>query len=179
MFVWVSAALREHIIEQFRLDPSAVDDLLEDAVLAGLTGSLPSSNDAYLIEQMERAGIILPSMMLEALMAGQVTLFGRVVEKLTGLRGALIKRLLFDPSGEGLAVLCRSVDLPKDQFIEIYKIASRARPINTGQLSRDCLRLKDFYDVISGESAHTVIARWRRNPDYLAVLRAIAIVKKS
>jgi len=179
MFVWVSAALRDHIVTRFRLEPSAVDDLLEDAVQIGLTTSFPSTNDAYLIEQMERAGIILPSMMLEALAAGQVTLFTRVVEKLTGLSGALVKRLLFDPSGEGLAVLCRSVELPKAQFMEIYKIASRARPTDAGRQARDCQRLGGFYDVIGLDAARVVIARWRRNPDYLAVLRAIDLARKA
>jgi hypothetical protein len=118
-------------------------------------------------------------MMLEALAAGQVTLFGRVVEKLTGIKGPLTRRLLFDPSGEGLAVLCRSVELPKIQFVEIYKIASRARAVDTDRLARDCQRLGRVYDAIRIESARTVVARWRRNPDYLAVLRAIEIAKKT
>ena len=178
MFVWVSAALRDHIIGRFHLDPAAVDDLLEEAVHASLATSLPSGHDAYLIEQMERAGIILPTMMLEALAAGQVTLFARVVEKLIGLRGPLVKRLLFDPSGEGLAVMCRSVELPKSQFTEIYKIASRARPFDKDRLHRDSQRLGHFYDAIAVDVARAVTARWRRNPDYLAVLRAIDLVKK-
>jgi hypothetical protein len=155
-----------------------VDDLLEEAVLAGLAKPSQSNNDAYMIEQMERAGIILPSMMLEALAAGQVTLFTRVAEKLTGLRSALIKRLLFDPAGEGLAILCRSVDLPKNQFVGIYKIVCRARSAEPEKLARDCLRLGNFYNTVGVEASRTVIARWRRNPDYLAVLRAIDLAKK-
>ncbi|PKU24847.1 DUF2336 domain-containing protein [Telmatospirillum siberiense] len=177
MFLWVSAALRVHIVERFRIDPPMVDDLLEEAVAAGLAGSFQSSNDVYLIEQMERAGIILPSMMLESLAAGQVTLFSRVVEKLTGIRGTLARRLLFDPSGEGLAVLCRSVELPKGQFIEIFRIASRARITDAIRLDRDCRRLENFYDAIETDAARGVIARWRRSPDYLSVLRSIELAR--
>lgn len=178
MFVWVSAALRDHIVKRFQLDPTLVDDLLEEAVVTGLAGPFQPSKDAYLIEQMERAGIILPSMMVESLAAGQVTLFARVVEKLTGIRGPLARRLLFDPSGEGLAVLCRSVELPKLQFLEIYKIASRARSNDNTRLARDCQRLGAFYEAIGGDAARTVVARWRRNPEYLAVLRAIELTRK-
>lgn len=177
MFLWVSVALRTHIVSRFKLDSAQVDELLEDAVAAGLAGSFQSHNDVYLIEQMERAGIILPSMMQEALAVGQVTLFSRVVEKLTGIRGALARRLLFDPSGEGLAVLCRSVELSKSQFIEIYRIACRARTSDTVRLERDCRRLEEFYDAIGGNAARGVIARWRRSPDYLAVLRTIELAR--
>lgn len=175
MFLWVSAAMRGHIAERFHLDPSKVDDLLEDAVASGLAGSFQPASDAYVVEQMERAGIILPSMMVESLAAGQVTLFSRVVEKLTGIRGTLARRLLFDPSGEGLAVLCRSVELPKRQFIEVYRIASRARSTDMVSLDHAIRRLEDFYEAVGTDAARAVVARWRRSPDYLSVLRAIEL----
>jgi hypothetical protein len=138
---------------------------------------LNTGKDGYMTEHMERAGIILPSMMLDALAAGQVTLFCRVVEKLTGIRPLLTKRLLFDPAGEGLAVLCRSVDLPKSQFLAIYKIAARAQSPNAERWARDSQRLDDFYERIPFDVARVVITRWRCDSDYLAVLRAIEQAK--
>lgn len=177
MFVWVSAALRDHIVNRFHLEPAVVDDLLEEVVSSRLSLPVQPSMDAYMVEQMERAGIILPSMLYEALSAGQVSLFARVVEKLTGVRGQLAARLLFDPSGEGLAVLCRSVELPKARFLEMYSIARRARALDRRQFADDCTRLSDFYEDITVEAARAVVARWRRNNDYLAVLRAIELAK--
>lgn len=177
MFLWVSAALRDHIVTRFRLDPAVIDELLEGVVAQRLAEPLPPSTDAYMIEQMERAGIILPSMLHEALTAGQVSLYARIAEKLTGVRSQLATRLLFDPSGEGLAVLCRSVELPKPRFLDMYGIARKARPLDGQMFARDLERLTEFYEAITVEAARAVVARWRRTSDYLAVLRAIEMAK--
>ncbi|MTJ82944.1 MAG: DUF2336 domain-containing protein [Telmatospirillum sp.] len=176
MFTWVSAALRDHIIERFQLDPAAVDQLVESS-LAGLSAETAGeARDRPLIREMDHAGMVSPALMLRALAAGQVQLYAGIVEKLTGIRPRLALRLLFEAAGEGLAVQCRALDLPKPDFLELYTIARKARPADPEQVSRDVERLDQFYSTITSDAARAVVLRWRRNPDYLAALRAIDMV---
>jgi uncharacterized protein (DUF2336 family) len=174
MFTWVSAALRDHIIARFQLDPSIVDALLE----AALSQLLPTSNDleAELIGEMDRAGMVAPALLLKALEAGQVRLYAAIVEKLTGIRRQLALRLLFEVAGEGLAVQCRAVDLAKADFIALYAIARKSRPVDVDRLREESQRLGQFYSTITSDAARAVVVRWRRNPEYLAALRALDMV---
>jgi hypothetical protein len=115
--------------------------------------------------------------MLRALNAGQVKLYGSVVEKLTGIRRQLAMRLLFEVAGEGLAVQCRAVDLPMAEFVEIYTIARKARPSDPELIRHEASRLAKLYTAITRDTARTVVTKWRRNPDYLAALRALEMVR--
>lgn len=176
MFTWVSAALRNHIITRFRLDSQVVDALIEDALSSLFAETSQPDKGEALIREMEQAGMVSPSFMLRALAAGQVRLYASIVEKLTGIRPQLAIRFLFEASGEGLAVQCRAIDLPKPEFIALYTIARKARPADPDQVQQDCLRLDQFYSAMTSDAARTVVLWWRRNPDYLAALRALDIV---
>ncbi len=126
--------------------------------------------------ELEQAGMIKPSLMVRALAAGQVRLYGSIVEKLTGIRRQLAIRFLFEAAGEGLAVQCRAVDLPRSEFVALYTIARKARPADPEQVQRDCARLEQFYSAMTSDDARAVVLRWRRNPDYLAALRSLDMV---
>ncbi|HIJ63121.1 MAG TPA: DUF2336 domain-containing protein [Rhodospirillaceae bacterium] len=173
MLLWVSAALREDIVARFGLSGTAADDLLEGAVVETLETAAPSAKDAALIREIEKSGLIRPGLLREVVAAGQLVLYARVVEKLAGIGRQLALRLLFEPSGDGLAVLCRAIDVSAEDFLEIYAIARRARPFNADQLAADCRRLNDFFRSLTSDAARQVVLRWRRHPGYLAALREL------
>ncbi len=171
MFVWVSMALRDHIINRFQLEPSLVDDLVEGMVSEEMDQPVPTGKDAALIMEIGQAGLIKPSLVREAVASGQLSLYARIIEKLTGIRQHLALRLLFEVAGDGLAVLCRAIDIPQADFIEIYTIARKARPHDPEQLAADCRRLGQYYRGLTSDAARAVILHWRRHPRYLAGLR--------
>jgi uncharacterized protein (DUF2336 family) len=177
MFVWVSASLRDHIVKRFELDATMVDDLLESVITKSLADSPSPGKDVTLINEMERAGLVGPSLMLRALMDGDITLYVRIVENLTGIRAQLAKRLLFEEAGEGLAVLCRAVDLPKVEFLEIYSIGRRARLADAKRIKQDCQRIGEFYESLTLDTARTVVLRWRRESSYLSALRELELAQ--
>ena len=173
MLFWVSAALREHIVARFGISGTAADDLVEGAVAEALAAPPPATKDVVLIQEIERNGMIAPNLLREAVAAGQLVLYARIVEKIAGIGRQLALRLLFEPSGDGLAVLCRGMDVPGEDFLEIYRMARCARPFNAEQLAGDCRRLGDFYRSMTSDAAREVVKRWRRNPGYLAALREL------
>lgn len=171
MLLWVSAALREHIVARFGVGGTAADDLVEGAVVEAMGTPAAAAKDAVLIQEIERNGLISPNLLREAVAAGQLVLYARIVEKMAGVGRQLALRLLFEASGDGLAVLCRAMDVPGEDFLEIYGIARRARPFNAEQLATDRRRLGEFYRTMTSDAAREVVMRWRRNPGYLAALR--------
>jgi hypothetical protein len=113
--------------------------------------------------------------MLRVLRDGDVVLFIRVAENLTGVPGRLVRRLLFESAGEGLAILCRFVELPKAEFLEIFSIAQKCRPVNGERLATDCQRLSVFFDGLAMDAVRKVVLRWRRDTNYLAALREVEV----
>jgi hypothetical protein len=176
MFMWVSAALRTFLLNKFKFDPATVDDLLEKAGIAGaqrasLEASLSSSDT--LAGDLHDEGLINAELLIKALKERHVHLFVSMLTKTTGLRRALITRFLLEASGEGLAITLRSLGMTKDQFIEIFKLASKARTVKTGAGQSPPASVLDLYDKMKRETAEEVIRHWLRNAEYLSAIRLV------
>lgn len=175
MFVWVSLALREHIIAHFDIDRQDVDDLIERtiAVETERLADAPNGQDrkaAELAEAMETDGLLTPDMLIAALQETEFPLFVAMFGRLSGLRDYLVMRLTFEPSGEGLAIACKAIGIGKATFATLYSLARRGD--KTADSSDDALApaLK-FYDSFSVEAARTVLRQWRRGTDYQNAVR--------
>jgi uncharacterized protein (DUF2336 family) len=176
MFMWVSAAMRSHILSKFKFDPATIDDLLEKAGVVGaqratLKGEA-SSSDA-LANNLHDEGLITTDLMIKALKERHVHLFVSMMTKTTGLRRALITRFLLEASGEGLAITCRSLGMDKDQFLEIFKLTSKARSVKTGTGQTPHASVLDLYDRMKRETAEEVVRHWLRNTEYLSAIRLV------
>jgi uncharacterized protein (DUF2336 family) len=176
MFMWVSAALRTFLLNKFKFDPATVDDLLEKAGIAGaqrasLEASLSSSDT--LAGDLHDEGLINAELLIKALKERHVHLFVSMLTKTTGLRRALITRFLLEASGEGLAITLRSLGMTKDQFIEIFKLASKARTVKTGAGQSPPASVLDLYDKMKRETAEEVVRHWLRNTEYLSAIRLV------
>ena len=175
MFMWVSAAMRSHILATFKFDPATIDDLLEKAGVVGAqhaTLKEASSSDA-LANNLHDEGLITTELMIKALKERHVHLFVSMMTKATGLRRALITRFLLEASGEGLAITCRSLGMDKNQFLEIFKLTSKARSVKTGAGQTPPVSTLDLYDRMKRETAEEVVRHWLRNTEYLSAIRLV------
>jgi len=176
MYLWVSAALRQHILDNYPLDQQALDDLLERT--ARRQGAAPDSGDGgkteALAAEVEKGGLGLAKTMIRALKDGEIFLFEAMFRRLTGLRNTLIKRILFEPGGEGLAIACRSADLSSNDFSTIYSL-SRLSKAGIGSIDhQETQRILEFYEGLDKETAKEVVSRWRRDVDYLKAIRELS-----
>jgi uncharacterized protein (DUF2336 family) len=177
MFVWVSAVLRQHIIENFDIDAETIDQLLE--VIACEEFKAAPKNDtrksAELAKRLEEEGMATPDMMLDALREGEVPLFTAMFCRMSGLSEPMFMRILFDPGGEGLAIACKAVGLGKAVLSSIYTISRKARPESVKGIRRETRRLLNFFDHMSEDAAKAVLERWKTERDHRAAIRELEV----
>lgn len=178
MYLWVSAAMRKYITEKFDLDENIVDDLLEQSAvqLFAQVSKVPlRSSAADLVDQMDTDGVDIAILIVDVLKAGEVNLFIAMFRKLTDLRENLLRRILFEPGGEGLAIACKGVGVEKSDFSTIFALSRRANPSSVNDFSEEIRKILKFYDLLKPEDAAIVLKRWQRDSNYLAAIRELEI----
>ena len=109
MFVWVSAALRQYILDTYSLAPVLVEDAVFAAADRVLAKGLPT--------QEPRGDLPFPvRVLIETLADGHVFQFVAMMRQLTGLREFLLLRVLAEKSGEGLAVILCALGVEQAAF---------------------------------------------------------------
>jgi len=180
MFLWVSAALRQHILDNFEVDEIVIDDILErfafDMFTSDNTKKSPSMA-RQLAETLASLGEATPDMLLLALECGEVSLFVSMLEQMTGLRETLITRFIVESGGEGLTVVCKALSIGKPQFVQIFALCRKTRPVKEGTFSQEVRGVLDLYNDISEDTAKHVLARWGRDTGYQQALREIELVR--
>ena len=87
--------------------------------------SPPSTKADDLVERLSNLGEVDASFLIKALRQGEISLFESAFCKFTGLN--LLRRILFEPGGEALVLLCRAVDVGSDTFSELFELSRRAK----------------------------------------------------
>jgi uncharacterized protein (DUF2336 family) len=176
MYWWVTAALREHIVRHFDVDPGELDTTMEAVVLsvgAELAEQRKSATDK-LADNMLKANGHDHEMLVRLLRQGEISLFEAVLGQMTSLRDNLVRRLIYEPGGEGLAIACRALKVDKAVFGSIFVLSRKARPGSHKVADGETTRALQFYEDIDPEAASLILDRWRRNPDYLDLLRQVS-----
>ena len=186
MYWWVSAALRKHIIEHFKIDPTELDQKIEETIKDILGEPMPApvggigTVDDRALEQADRLAMklkeknaITPQLLLQTLRRGEVQMFEGLFSQLTGLRPMLVRRLVFEPGGEGLAIACKAVDMTKPDFGSIFLMSRSARPGDKVVDPTEVARVMKFFDRIQRPTAQKVVARWKLDPDYLFAIKQV------
>ena len=179
MYWWVSAALRQHIVENFSVDPTDIDNTIESAVTDALRKADiydPTKTKPFeLADRLAEISAITPRLLIEALRQGEVNLFEALFVKLTGIRLTLARRVLFEPGGEGLGVACKAAGIERRDFATIFVLSRRAHPGKTPLESAELTKVLEFYDKLDPATAQSVLQRWRRDPGYLDSIRRIEL----
>ena len=173
---WIAAALREYAITLSLMDRETFDGCFEKAtkaVIEQLHDESPPVNEAgEVIEILASSGRFSIELLLQLLRQGEVTLFEAGFAKLTGLRGTLVSRLLYETGGESLAVACKAVGIEPADFAMLYGYTRH------GRLTVDAARngnqdIIEFYDAIEKPAAEAVLERWRCDPDFLYAIKLL------
>ncbi|MCZ6589785.1 MAG: DUF2336 domain-containing protein [Alphaproteobacteria bacterium] len=177
MYWWVSAALRSHIVENFDVDPIEIDSAMEISVNAAFASQdvekSPMSATDRVAKHLAESGDPDGDLIIRLLRESEIALFERVLGHQTGLRRNLLQRLLYEPGGEGLAIVCRAINLDPDVFKEVLTFTRKARVGLDENNIDECAYAVVFYDQIEVDTAKAMLSHWRRNPDYLDLLRQL------
>ena len=183
MYWWVSAALRKHIVEHYRIDEADLDDKIQDAIFdilgeADVDGPARRKSQ-QLAERLNEAKAITPQLLIRTLREGEVVLFEDLLSQLTGLRTTLIRRFVFEPGGEGLAIASKSAAIDKADFASIFLLSRSARPGDKVVDPNELSRVLHFYDRIKPETARKVVRRWHLDPNFLFALKQVQEIKRA
>lgn len=182
MYWWVSAALRKHIVEHYRIDEAELDDKIQDTIHdilggdgsgPGMIDSTPLRKSQELAEKLQKAQAITPQLLIQTLRQGEVILFEDLLSQRTGLRTNLIRRFVFEPGGEGLAIACRAVDISKADFASIFLLSRSARPGDKVVDPNEVSRVLNFFDRIKTDTALKVVKRWQFDPNFLFDMKQV------
>ncbi len=177
MYWWVSAALRHHIVETYHLDPTEVDDMIEDSVKHVIeedqAKAAKADEAAAFAQQMSKRGELTEEFLVETLRQGEIPLFEACFAEAVKLRPRLVRRLLYEPGGEGLAVACRAAGFSRATYATIYQLTRDASFGKDEFDPRELARVTEFYDRVKRSQAAAVANRWRRDADYQNALRQI------
>jgi uncharacterized protein (DUF2336 family) len=173
MYWWVSAALRRHILDHYSLSEADIDEALEETVapaVDALVDDQAARKSMQLADTLAGQEQITPALLVQTLRDGEIALFEALFSRLTGLRLPLVRRLLFDAGGEGLAVACRTADIEPSVFASIFVLSRKARPYAPGIERGDIKRILTFYDRLTRSAAESLVRKWQTNPHYLQAM---------
>lgn len=177
MYWWVSAALRKHIAQTFSVDMEAVDDAIEQSATSAIredaeARAKPSKTDS-LIERVTELGELKSDFLIKALKQGELALFEAGLTRMSGLKLTLLRRILYEPGGEGLAMLCRAINIERQAFATIYELTRKATDRGAETASGIQIDPLQLYDKTKTRDAERVLKRWRRSSNYLDAMKSV------
>jgi len=136
----VSAALRKHIVEYYKIDPADLDQKIESTIknLPGRhageaprdepsEGEIIDTHSTDLARKIAATNAITPMFLQQNLRKGEVWMFEGMFAQFTGLRTNLVRRLVYETSGEGLTIACEAAELTKPDFGSLFLLSRAAR----------------------------------------------------
>lgn len=173
MFLWVSAALRRHIIDQFQLDEASIDALLEQTALEQIeqmaVADHPTDSEK-LADEMEAHRMLDSRLLVKAMAQGEINLFVGMFARTARLRTRLVMRILFEPSGESLAIACKGIGLDRKTFTQLFVLSRMAR---SPHCNIETERALAVFDRLTQVEAECFLQRWRLDPDFAAAIHAL------
>ena len=170
----VSAALRQHILDQFELDPDELDESIETAVKDAITRETRSIRRKSVgKERPAKPEDGRQHALMKLLEQGEIPSFLDHLTKLCGLRIGLVRRILFEGGGENLAAVCKVAGLDKHAFITIFLRFRQGRLGDPCASDEELNRAIAFFEEIEIDAARMLLRRWRKDPDYLNALKMV------
>ncbi len=174
MYWWVSAALRQAILAAFPVNPALVDDIVEETTRAAIADSrLQSLDDAArrLVDELIGTQILDERFLLQALRSGRPAVFVAGIAKMARLDPRVVRRLVFEPGGQSLAIVCKALGLERSAVANILLLAQRG--MVEAAAPTHVATLMEFFDSLDRTRSRAVLQYWRADAEYIAARQAL------
>lgn len=171
MFWWSDGATRRKILQRHSADRLEVIETCKDVfeIMAEEKWADPVARKALqLIERRQRnrealersAYDSLESAINSAALEGMTSELAQEIGYLCGIRPVTIAKILSDPGGEGVAVLCKATGVKRD-FLPVFWAALR-RPleIEEGRIHPQFAIVAETYEILTVAKAQTTLRYW-------------------
>jgi uncharacterized protein (DUF2336 family) len=166
MYGWVSAALRRYILENFSIDPRTLDGHLDETTERLARREARPGAAETLAAELSAGEAITPALLIDTLRHGEVALFQAMFAKFTGLPALLVRRLVFEPGGEGLAIACRAAGIDAAGFTSIFVLSRKARH-DSALAPGEVTRIVAFFSKVRPEHARRLLQNWHSGGGHL------------
>ena len=175
MCYWVSAAVRNYIVENFDVDIDRLDDQMSATVsdVVDADEEKPAVAAERLVDRLFDGGNVSAEFALKSLHQGQVSIFEFSFAKMVGIHPVLARRIIYEPGGEALGIAARAIGLERSVYLQIYQLTRKARETDNRLSKDEVVRLTQFFESITREAAYLVLRKWQRDPRYLNAVRQI------
>ncbi|MBV9990076.1 MAG: DUF2336 domain-containing protein [Alphaproteobacteria bacterium] len=132
MCEWVSDALKQFIVRNYRIEPARLDKALTAAEVVVKSEpqapqSPPAESAQKLIDKLSASGQLKAGFLLRVLHQGQIDLFDLAFAKLLGLSLVDARRKLYELGPKPVALACRAVGIDRCVFATVFNLSRQAR----------------------------------------------------
>jgi uncharacterized protein (DUF2336 family) len=170
LFWWADADARRVILQRFAVSrevlQEAAGDVFPMAAAEGWQDGL-TRKALQFIERRQRNRAAIErspfSSLEEAITVAEEGLTRNVAEEishLAGIKPMTGAKIMTDPGGEGLAVLCKATGLPRASLRSLWRALRRPEADEDGEISPDLARVSTIFDMIAVDRAQTVLRYW-------------------
>ncbi|MFZ0693631.1 MAG: DUF2336 domain-containing protein [Alphaproteobacteria bacterium] len=181
MFWWVSAALREYVLNNYKTDPTTVDNLIHEVTSKVKTRSeadRSTYNEAeFIVSEIANKGQLDERFLLQCLRRGRIAAFTAALARMAGIDLSLARHIVFDPGGEGLAVLCKACGIDRSVFSSVFLLTREARDGSRMTDPSQLNAMVKIYDNLSQKEAEGALRCWQLNAEYLATVEQIRVAE--
>jgi uncharacterized protein (DUF2336 family) len=174
MFWWVSAALRKVVLTRFSVDAALLDDALRESARSAIAETVTGGKDTHvtrLIQGLVEANALDHRFLVQALRGGKFSAFIAGFAHLAQLDPTIIRRAVFDPGGESLAVIAKTIGVDRNMFASLFLLSRQGASSVTAP--KQLQELLKFFDSLTAEQARNAARFWRADSEYLKAIAAI------
>ena len=170
LFWWAEAPTRRIILQRFAVSREILQEVTSDVFpMASEEGwQDPLSRKALqFIERRQRNRAAIEKSpfdsLEEAVQAAEDGLTRQVAEEisyLAGLKPMTGAKILMDPGGEPLAILCKATGLTRGAVRSLWKATRRPETTEDGEIAPALDRVLTVFDMLAVDRAQTVLRYW-------------------
>jgi uncharacterized protein (DUF2336 family) len=170
MFWWAEPEERKAILQRFAVGRDVLQEVASDVfrVAAEEGWSDPVVRKSLqFVERRQRNRAALeksPFGSLEEAAAAAETGLTRTIAReigyLSGVKPATAAKILTDPTGEALAVLCKAAGLKRPSLVSMWRGMRRPEVTSAGEMTPAFSRTLEIFDMMAVDRAQTVLRYW-------------------
>jgi uncharacterized protein (DUF2336 family) len=170
LFWWADADCRRQILQRFAVSrevlQEAAGDVFPLAAEENWQDDLTRKALQFIERRQRNRAAIEKSRFAnleEAIMAaepGMTREFAEEISYLSGIKPMTGAKIMTDPGGEGLAVLCKATGLPRGSLRSLWRALRRPEATEDGREAPQLTRVTEIFDMVAVDRAQTVLRYW-------------------
>jgi uncharacterized protein (DUF2336 family) len=170
LFWWTDSDCRRQILQRFAVSREVLQEAAGDVFPLAAEENWQDDLTRKALQFIERrqrnraAVEKSPYASLEdAITAAEPGLTRELAEEiayLAGVKPMTGAKIMTDPGGEGLAVLCKATGLPRASLRSLWRALRRPETTSDGEVAPQLARVTEIFDMVAVDRAQTVLRYW-------------------